>query len=648
MPGSVRTGTSAPPAPRSQIGYWADNVMAAERLGVPDLFRVVDRDSVRELIDTPRLHGGIYTSMGATVQPARLARGIRRALLQRGVRIYEQSPVTRFGAGTPAVAETPGGTVRAGVAIVALNAWAAHWKRFRRLLTVRGSYIALTAPAPEKLEEIRWTNGMGLWDHRAALHYVRTTPDGRIAFGVGGMQPGLARSIGPRFSWDERAVRIAAEDLYRMFPSFADVPIEAAWGGPIDVAGHHLPFFGSLERGNVHYGHGYTGNGVGPSHLGGQILATMALGKDERAPASAARHRATDALPAGTDPFTRRVRREPGDLAQGSARGPGGGAESHRGLRRAPPAPDGIQPGPMTPDGVIVTEHLTKSYGATRGIVDVSLTVEAGEVFGFLGPNGAGKTTTIRTLLDFIRPTSGRATVFGMESATSSVEIHRRVGYLPGEFVPYEHLTGREYLDFFAALRGGVDRELVDALADRLQSDLSAKVASLSHGNKQKLGVIQAFMHRPALLILDEPTQGLDPIMQQRFHELVLEARAAGQSVFLSSHDLPEVERVCDRVGIIRDGRLITVEDIGSLKTRAARELEIRFASPVPADAFTGLPGVRAVEVHGDVMRCTVVGTMDGVVKAAARFDVVDLTSHEPTLEDIFLTFYGSDAEAAT
>ncbi len=263
-----------------QIGYWADNVMTADRLGVPDLFRVVDRDGVRELIDTPRLHGGIYTSMGATVQPARLARGIRRALLQRGVRIYEQSPVTRFGAGTPAVAETPGGTVRAGVAIVALNAWAAHWKRFRRLLTVRGSYIALTAPAPEKLEEIRWTNGMGLWDHRAALHYVRTTPDGRIAFGVGGMQPGLARSIGPRFSWDERAVRIAAEDLYRMFPSFADVPIEAAWGGPIDVAGHHLPFFGSLERGNVHYGHGYTGNGVGPSHLGGQILATMALGKD--------------------------------------------------------------------------------------------------------------------------------------------------------------------------------------------------------------------------------------------------------------------------------------------------------------------------------------------------------------------------------
>ena len=299
----------------------------------------------------------------------------------------------------------------------------------------------------------------------------------------------------------------------------------------------------------------------------------------------------------------------------------------------------------MSPDTVVATEHLTKSYGATRGIVDISLTVEAGEVFGFLGPNGAGKTTTIRTLLDFIRPSSGRATVLGMESSMSSVEIHRRVGYLPGEFVPYEHLTGREYLDFFAALRGGVDRDLVDELADRLQSDPSAKIASLSHGNKQKLGVIQAFMHRPALLILDEPTQGLDPIIQQRFHELVLEARAAGQTVFLSSHDLSEVERVCDRVGIIRDGRLITVEDIGSLRTRAARQLEIRFASPVPAAIFAGLPGVRDVEVHSDVLRCTIVGPMDAIVKAAARFDVIDLTSHEPSLEDIFLTFYGSGAE---
>jgi beta-exotoxin I transport system ATP-binding protein len=299
----------------------------------------------------------------------------------------------------------------------------------------------------------------------------------------------------------------------------------------------------------------------------------------------------------------------------------------------------------MNGDGVVVTEHLTKSYGASRGIIDVSMTIEAGEVFGFLGPNGAGKTTTIRTLLDFIRPTSGRAAVLGMGTRASSVEIHRAVGYLPGEFAPYEHLTGREYLSFFAALRGGVDQGLVDTLADRLQSDLSAKIASLSHGNKQKLGLIQAFMHRPTLLILDEPTQGLDPIMQQRFQSLVLDARAAGQTVFLSSHDLQEVERVCDRVGIIREGRLITVEDVGSLKARAVRMLEFHFTSPVPADAFTGLPDVHDVEVHGDVMRCTVAGAMDPVVKAAARFEVVDLTSHEPSLEDIFLTFYGTQPD---
>jgi glycine/D-amino acid oxidase-like deaminating enzyme len=196
------------------------------------------------------------------------------------VRIHERTPVVRFGAGSPSLAETPEGVVRAERAVIALNAWAASWRRFRRLITVRGSYIVLTAPAPQRLEEIGWTDGLGLWDFRSALHYVRRTPDGRISFGVGGLQPGLARSIGPRFAWDERGVRVAIRDLHRMFPSFRDVPLEAAWGGPIDVAAHHVPFFGSLERGKVHYGLGYTGNGVGPAHLGGQILAAKALGAD--------------------------------------------------------------------------------------------------------------------------------------------------------------------------------------------------------------------------------------------------------------------------------------------------------------------------------------------------------------------------------
>jgi glycine/D-amino acid oxidase-like deaminating enzyme len=227
------------------------------------------------------IRGGVFLPDGATVQPARLARGLRNALLAKGVRIYEETPVTRFGVGTPVRAETPAGTVTAGAGVLAMNAWAQHWKRFRRVITVRGSYIVITEPAPDKLAAIGWTDAVALADYRAAVHYIRTTPDGRIAFGIGGMQPDLARRIDQRFAYDERSIGVAIRDLHRMFPTFADVPIEAGWGGPIDVSGTHEPFFGTLESGNVHYGLGYTGNGVGPAHLGGQILALRALGKDD-------------------------------------------------------------------------------------------------------------------------------------------------------------------------------------------------------------------------------------------------------------------------------------------------------------------------------------------------------------------------------
>jgi glycine/D-amino acid oxidase-like deaminating enzyme len=264
----------------AQIGEWADQIVTADRLGVGEDFQVLTRDDVCARIDSPVFHGGVATAYGATIQPARLARGLRRVLLERGVRIHEHTPVTRFGVGDPVVAETASGTVRAGAGVVALNAWAAHWKRFRRTLTVRGSYIVLTAPAPERLEAIGWTDGIGLSDQRAALHYVRTTPDGRIAFGVGGMQPNLARRIDPRYGYDEASIRVAIADLHRMFPTFREVPVEAAWGGPIDVHGSHLPSFGRLQGGNVHYGHGYTGNGVGPAHLGGKIIAHRVLGVD--------------------------------------------------------------------------------------------------------------------------------------------------------------------------------------------------------------------------------------------------------------------------------------------------------------------------------------------------------------------------------
>ena len=263
----------------AQIGSWADVVMTADRLGLLDTIVPLDRDEVRALVDSPVFHGGLLTKLGATVHPARLARGLRRALLDRGVRIHEGTHVSRFGAGDPAVAETPAGTVRAGAAVLAVNAWAQHWRRFKRAITVRGSYIVMTAPAPDLLAATNWTNGLGVSDHRSAIHYLRTTPDGRIAFGIGGMQPDLARHIDPRFAFDEASVRVAIADLHRMFPTFRDVPIEAAWGGPIDVSGDHLPFFGTLESGNVHYGLGFTGNGVGPAHLAGRILAHRVLAK---------------------------------------------------------------------------------------------------------------------------------------------------------------------------------------------------------------------------------------------------------------------------------------------------------------------------------------------------------------------------------
>jgi glycine/D-amino acid oxidase-like deaminating enzyme len=277
----TRAGDMGVVTSEANDGAWRANVEAAARLGMASQVRVLSAEEARAVADSPMFRGGLFDREGVTVQPARLARGMRRVLQERGVRIFEQSPVTRFGAGRPATAETPGGRVRAGTAVIALNAWASAWRRFRRTVMVRGSYIVLTAPASEKLREIGWTGEESIWDFRAALHYLRTTKDGRIAFGLGGMQPGIARTIGPAFAHDERSIRVAAEDLWRMFPTFRDVPLEAAWGGPIDVAGHHLPHVGRLERGDVHYAHGYTGNGVGPSHLVGELLATRVLGSPD-------------------------------------------------------------------------------------------------------------------------------------------------------------------------------------------------------------------------------------------------------------------------------------------------------------------------------------------------------------------------------
>jgi len=293
---------------------------------------------------------------------------------------------------------------------------------------------------------------------------------------------------------------------------------------------------------------------------------------------------------------------------------------------------------------VIRTEKLTKSYGSHRGIIEVDLSVEQGEVFGFLGPNGAGKTTTIRVLLDLIRPTSGKAYVFGIESSADPVAIHRRIGYLPGEFALYDRLTGAQTLEYFGNLRGGVDRAYQASLIERLDLDPSRRFREYSKGNKQKVGLVIALQHRPELLMLDEPTAGLDPLIQQSFFQVLRELVAEGSTVFLSSHILSEVEKACGRVGIIREGRLVKVDTVDALRDLAHHQVELRFAGPVPATEFEALPGVSEVVVDDHVLRMRVSGAITPVVRAAARYELLDFVSREPSLEETFLAEYGREA----
>ena len=291
-------------------------------------------------------------------------------------------------------------------------------------------------------------------------------------------------------------------------------------------------------------------------------------------------------------------------------------------------------------DVVIRTRGLTKNYGSVAAVVDADMEVRRGEVFGYLGPNGAGKTTTIRVLLDHIRPTSGSATVFGMDTRANSVAIKRRVGYLPGEFSLYDSMTGEEVLTYMANLRGGVDWDYARDIAERLDANLGRKFSQLSRGNKQKVGLIQAFMHRPELIVLDEPTGGLDPLVQQTFYDMIDEVKADGRTVFFSSHNLPEVERVCDRVAFIRGGRLIAVEDVSDIVQKAFHRFEARIADDFTAEEFESLPGVAAVNVSGDAVTFDVIGSPDAVVKTLARHSVTKLFTHESALEDVFLAYY--------
>lgn len=288
----------------------------------------------------------------------------------------------------------------------------------------------------------------------------------------------------------------------------------------------------------------------------------------------------------------------------------------------------------------ILTDSLSKSYGDVTALDDLDIEVRAGEIFGFLGPNGAGKTTTIRLLLDIIRPDSGRAEVLGLDPRTQGVELRRRVGYLPGDFVVDGRQTSREFLTFLGNLRGGLAPTAMDGLAERFDLDLGLKIGSLSKGNRQKLGLIQAFMHDPELLILDEPTSGLDPLMTREFLSLATEARAKGQTMFMSSHILSEVQHVADRAGIIRKGRLIAIDDVVALRSRAMREVRISFGESVSFAEFDGITGVSDLVVDGDVMRCRLTGEADALVKAAARHRVIDFISEEPDLETLFFHYY--------
>ena len=302
----------------------------------------------------------------------------------------------------------------------------------------------------------------------------------------------------------------------------------------------------------------------------------------------------------------------------------------------------------MTLVPAIETRGLTKHYGSVEALTDLDLEVRAGEVFGFLGPNGAGKTTTIRTLLDEIRPTAGSAEVLGMDTHSHSVEIRSGIGYVPGDLAMYPNLTGRDTLTYFANLRGGVDWDYVGQLAERLDAELDKKVGDLSSGNRQKVGLIQAFMNRPDLLIMDEPSSGLDPLVQREFQAMMREVAAEGRTVFLSSHTLSEVQRVADRVGIIRTGRLIALEAVADLRSKAMRRIEFQFSEPVEAAVFQEVDGVSDIEVLRRRVMLSYRGHLDALLTLlAGRYDIVDITTHEADLEEIFLTYYRDGEEAA-
>ena len=308
-----------------------------------------------------------------------------------------------------------------------------------------------------------------------------------------------------------------------------------------------------------------------------------------------------------------------------------------------PDAPPTTQPGPA-----IETSGLTKTFGGTHAVQDLDLRVESGEIFGFLGPNGAGKTTTIRLLLDLQHPTAGTARLLGFDAHRDCLVVHRQVGYLPGELSLIGRMRVRDQLDWVARARNLPDTGHARDLADRFDLDPDRRIEELSKGNRQKVGILLAFMHQPELLILDEPTSGLDPLMKDQFEQLLRETAASGRTVFLSSHELDEVQRVADRVGLIKDGRLIRAEVVERLRAKAPRTVEISFQRPVDPSVFA-IEGVRTVTATGALVTLEVTGPIGHLLQVAAPLHPVDVITHEASLDQLFLEFYrdsGSDDHA--
>ena len=299
-----------------------------------------------------------------------------------------------------------------------------------------------------------------------------------------------------------------------------------------------------------------------------------------------------------------------------------------------------------TQEPIIVIDNLFKSYGKVQAVKGISMRVERGEIFGFLGPNGAGKTTTIRCMLDVIRPTAGTLRVLGLDAQRDKMALHQRIGYLPGDVRLPGQMTGKQIIDYFSRLQGR-EPVLLKDLLERFDVEMKRPLKGYSKGMRQKIGVVLAFMCDPEVLILDEPTSGLDPLLQRTFNGFLLEEQARGKTIFMSSHIMSDVEKVCQRVAVIRQGEIVTIEEVETLRQKAGQRVIVEFGDPVSADEVAQMPGVSMVTSHNHSYHFNVSGSMDALIKALSHHEVLRLQAEEAPLEEVFLKFY-EDSQAET